>query len=103
MQNIGVGSSSGGRPVRVADVATVTLGPDIRTGIAEHNGQGEAVGGVVVMRAGANALDVAARVKARLAELAPSLPPGVVVVTTYGRASRRGAGLRASSDGLRPA
>ena len=85
LQNIAVASFSAGRPVRVADVATVTLGPDIRTGIAEHNGQGEAVGGVVVMRAGANALDVAARVKARLAELAPSLPSGVRIVTTYDR------------------
>jgi Cu(I)/Ag(I) efflux system membrane protein CusA/SilA len=85
LQQIAVGASAGGRPVRVADIATVTLGPDLRTGIAELNGEGEAVGGVVVMRAGANALDVAARVKARLAELAPSLPPGVQVVATYDR------------------
>jgi Cu(I)/Ag(I) efflux system membrane protein CusA/SilA len=82
---VAVGAGSGGRPVRVADVATVTLGPDLRVGIAERNGKGEAVGGVVVMRVGANALDVVNRVKARLAELAPSLPAGVQVVTTYDR------------------
>ena len=85
LQSIAVGSAVGGRPVRVADVATVTIGPDLRTGIAELNGESDAVGGVVVMRAGANALDVTARVKARLAELAPSLPSGVETVITYDR------------------
>jgi len=83
--NVAVGAGSGGRPVRVADVAQVTIGPDLRIGIAERNGQGEAVGGVVVMRVGANALDVVNRVKAKLAEIEPSLPPGVRVVTTYDR------------------
>jgi len=83
--NVAVGMGSGGRPVRVADVAQVTIGPDLRIGIAERNGQGEAVGGVAVMRVGANALDVVNRVKAKLAEIGPSLPPGVRVVTTYDR------------------
>ena len=83
--NVAVGVGSQGRPVRVADVAQVTIGPDLRIGIAERNGQGEAVGGVVVMRSGANALDVTNRVKAKLAEIAPSLPAGVRVVTTYDR------------------
>jgi Cu(I)/Ag(I) efflux system membrane protein CusA/SilA len=83
--DVAVGAGTGGRPVRVGDVAQVTIGPDLRTGIAERNGQGEAVGGVVVMRVGANALDVVDRVKAKLAELAPSLPEGVRVVTTYDR------------------
>jgi Cu(I)/Ag(I) efflux system membrane protein CusA/SilA len=82
---VAVGAAEGGRPIRVADVATVTIGPDLRIGIAERNGQGEAVGGVVVMRVGANALAVVNRVKAKLAEIAPSLPPGVRVVTTYDR------------------
>ncbi|MGH7510011.1 MAG: efflux RND transporter permease subunit [Gemmatimonadales bacterium] len=82
---VAVGVGSQGRPVRVADVAQVTIGPDLRIGIAERNGRGEAVGGVVVMRFGANALDVTNRVKAKLAEIAPSLPPGVGVVTTYDR------------------
>ena len=83
--NVAVGAGEGGRPLRVGDVAQVTIGPDLRIGIAERNGQGEAVGGVVVMRVGANALDVVNRIKAKLGELGPSLPPGVHVVTTYDR------------------
>jgi len=83
--NVGVSVGAGGRPVRVGDVADVTLGSDLRVGIAERNGQGEAVGGVVVMRIGANALEVVSRVKAKIAELQASLPPGVHVVTTYDR------------------
>jgi copper/silver efflux system protein len=83
--DVAVGSGTGGRPIRVGDVAQVTIGPDLRTGIAELNGQGEAVGGVVVMRVGANALDVVGRVKAKLAELGPTLPQGVRIVTTYDR------------------
>ncbi|MEP7324903.1 MAG: efflux RND transporter permease subunit, partial [Gemmatimonadota bacterium] len=81
-----VGSaSSGGRSLRVGDVADVTVGSDLRVGFADLNGTGEAVGGVVVMRIGANALDVVSRVKAKLAEVTPSLPAGVRVVTTYDR------------------
>src|SRR6059036_2862540 len=83
--SVAVGTGAGGRPLRVGDVAQVTIGPDLRIGIAERNGQGEAVGGVVVMRVGANALDVVDRIKEKLAELAPSLPPGVRVVPTYDR------------------
>ena len=81
--SLGLGAS--GRPLRVSDVADVTIGPDLRVGIAELNGKGEAVGGVVVMRAGANALDVVTRVKARLAEVGPTLPKGMRVVPTYDR------------------
>jgi copper/silver efflux system protein len=83
--HVAVGSGTGGRPVRVGDVAQVTIGPDLRIGIAERNGRGEAVGGVVVMRVGANALDVVSQVKAKLAEIEPTLPKGVRVVTTYDR------------------
>ena len=83
--DVSVGTGAGGRPVRVGDVADVTIGSDLRVGIAERNGQGEAVGGVVVMRVGANALDVVKRVKAKLAEIGPSLPKGVQVITTYDR------------------
>jgi Cu(I)/Ag(I) efflux system membrane protein CusA/SilA len=83
--SVAVSAGPQGRPVRVADVAQVTLGPDLRIGIAERNGRGEAVGGVVVMRVGANALDVVNRVKAKLGEIASSLPPGVRVITTYDR------------------
>jgi Cu(I)/Ag(I) efflux system membrane protein CusA/SilA len=74
-----------GTPVRVRDVATVTLGPDIRRGLSELNGEGEAPGGIVIMRYGENALRVIDGVKERLRELEPGLPPGVEVVTTYDR------------------
>src|SRR5438445_6706591 len=82
---VGVGVGKDGRPVRVADVARVTVGPDLRLGIAELNGRGEATGGVGVMRYGENALRVINAVKRRIAEIAPSLPPGVSIVPTYDR------------------
>jgi Cu(I)/Ag(I) efflux system membrane protein CusA/SilA len=66
--------SDGGTPVSVKDVATVALGPEMRRGIADLNGQGDVVGGIVVMRQGENALNVIERVKAKLVELKPSLP-----------------------------
>jgi Cu(I)/Ag(I) efflux system membrane protein CusA/SilA len=74
-----------GVPVRVRDVGDVTLGPDLRRGIADLNGTGDVVAGIVVMRQGENALNVIDRVKAKLEELEPTLPPGVKVVTTYDR------------------
>jgi Cu(I)/Ag(I) efflux system membrane protein CusA/SilA len=77
--------TANGTPIQVKDVATVALGPEMRRGIADYNGEGDVVGGIVVMRQGENALNVIRRVKTKLAELAPSLPPGVEVVTTYDR------------------
>jgi Cu(I)/Ag(I) efflux system membrane protein CusA/SilA len=77
--------SEGGTPVTVKDVATVTLGPEMRRGIADLDGEGDVVGGIVVMRSGENALNVIERVKAKLEEVKPSLPKGVEVVTTYDR------------------
>ena len=74
-----------GVPIRVADVATVSLGPGQQRGSAELNGEGLTVGGIVVMRYGENALDVIDRVKARLEEAAASLPEGVEVTTVYDR------------------
>ena len=74
-----------GTPVQLKDVADVRLGPQIRRGIGELNGQGEVVGGVIVMRFGENAQTVIGDVKARLASLKGSLPQGVEVVTTYDR------------------
>ena len=74
-----------GTPVQLKDVADVRLGPQIRRGIGELNGQGEVVGGVIVMRFGENAQTVIDGVKARLATLKGSLPQGVEVVTTYDR------------------
>jgi Cu(I)/Ag(I) efflux system membrane protein CusA/SilA len=78
-------ASREGTPIRVRDVGLVQVGPADRRGIAELDGQGQVVGGVVVMRMGENALDVIARVKERLSELQPSLPPGVEIVPTYDR------------------
>ncbi|HEY3450674.1 MAG TPA: efflux RND transporter permease subunit [Myxococcales bacterium] len=77
--------TEGGTPVTIKDVATVALGPEMRRGIADFDGEGDVVGGIVVMRQGENALTVIDRVKAKLDELRPSLPKGVEVVTTYDR------------------
>jgi copper/silver efflux system protein len=84
IENIALGAA-GGTPVRIKDVATVTLGPEMRRGIADFDGKGDVVGGIVVMRQGENALKVIERVKAKLADIRPSLPPGTEVVTTYDR------------------
>ncbi len=75
----------GGTPVLLRDVAVVSLGPEERRGLAELGGQGEAVGGIVVMRYGENALAVIRAVKVRLGEIERSLPAGVRVITTYDR------------------
>ena len=76
-----------GTPVLVRDVGQVALGPEIRRGVSDLDGRGDVAGGIVVMRHGENARDVIARVRARLDELAPSLPPGVRIVTTYDRST----------------
>ena len=78
-------NSQGGVPVRVKDVGTVVLGPDIRRGIADWNGEGDVVSGIIVMRQGENALDTIERVKAKIKDLEPGLPPGVKIVTAYDR------------------
>jgi len=75
----------GGVPVQLGDVADVQIGPEMRRGIAELDGEGEAVGGVVVLRSGRNARTTIAAVEQRLKELKKSLPPGVEVVTVYDR------------------
>jgi Cu(I)/Ag(I) efflux system membrane protein CusA/SilA len=74
-----------GTPVLVSDVATVTFGPDIRRGVAELDGKGEVVGGVVIMRYGENAQKVIERTKEKLNDLKSTLPPGIKLVTTYDR------------------
>lgn len=83
--NIVLLSSQDGVPVRVKDVGTVVLGPDIRRGIADWNGEGDVVSGIIVMRQSENALDVIERVKAKIKDLEPGLPPGVKIVTAYDR------------------
>ena len=86
LEKIAVGvDAKTGTPIRVRDVGQVTLGPDIRRGIVDLDGKGDVVAGVVIMRYGENALKVIDRVKAKLDEIQPSLPPGVKIVTTYDR------------------
>ena len=80
-----VGGDARGTPVLVRDLATVTTGPAVRRGIAELDGEGGVVGGIVVMRSGENALSVIERVKARIEEIRASLPEGVELVPTYDR------------------
>jgi Cu(I)/Ag(I) efflux system membrane protein CusA/SilA len=83
--SIALTANANGVAIRVKDVGRVELGPDLRRGIADLNGQGDAVTGIVVARQGENALDVIARVKAKLHELEPGLPPGVKIVSAYDR------------------
>ncbi|HEY8851123.1 MAG TPA: efflux RND transporter permease subunit, partial [Gemmatimonadaceae bacterium] len=95
LETVPVGAKNG-TPVLVRDLGTVSFGPDIRRGVAEWNGEGEAVGGIVVMRYGLNALNVISGVKKKLAEISGSLPPGVEVVSGYDRSGL----IQASIDTL---
>src|SRR6202453_240984 len=81
---VAVGSKNG-TPVLMRDLGTVSFGPDICEGVAESHGDGETVGGIIVMRQGQNALNVIQGVKQKLKEIAPSLPPGVEIVSGYDR------------------
>src|SRR3954447_2691300 len=84
LATVAVGSKNG-TPVLLRDLGTVSFGPDIREGVAEWNGEGETVGGIIVMRQGQNALRVIEGVKRKLRELGPSLPPGVQIMSGYDR------------------
>ena len=84
-QSIPITTSDSGVPVLLKDVARIQLGPEMRRGISELNGEGEAVGGVIVMRSGKNALATIDAVKAKLAQLKPGLPAGVEIVPVYDR------------------
>jgi len=96
LQDAVVKVGADGTAVRIGNVGRVELGPEIRRGLLEWNGEGEAVGGIVVMRSGGNALDVIDAVKQRLKELQPSLPEGVEVEIAYDRSVL----IRASIDTL---
>jgi len=85
LEKVSLGADPRGTPIRVRDVAQVRLGPDIRRGVADLDGRGEVVGGIVVMRFGENALNVIERVKAKLNEVRQSMPAGMKVVPTYDR------------------
>jgi Cu(I)/Ag(I) efflux system membrane protein CusA/SilA len=86
-QAIVLEATPGGVPVLLRDVARVEIGPELRRGVADLDGTGEAVGGIVVMRHGENALNVIRAVKDRIKDLQPSLPKGVEIVTAYDRST----------------
>jgi Cu(I)/Ag(I) efflux system membrane protein CusA/SilA len=84
-RQIPLATTEAGVPVHVGDVATVQIGPEVRRGITDLNGEGEVAGGVIIMRSGKNALETINAVKAKLAQLKMSLPQGVEIVPTYDR------------------
>lgn len=86
IENISVGTNSAGVPIYLKNIANVKLGPEMRRGVAELDGKGEVAGGIVIVRFGENVLNVIERVKEKIrTNIAPSLPPGVNIVTTYDR------------------
>ena len=100
IEKIAVAVNDNGTPILLRDVATVRLGPDMRRGLAELDGQGEVAGGIVVMRFGENALSVIERVKAKLKEVEPSMPKGVKVVSTYDRSDLIRESIATTNDSL---
>jgi len=86
-ENIVVSASDSGTPIRIRDIGDVTVGPDLRRGLADLDGTGEVVSGIVVMRQGQNAVDVIDRVKERIREIEPGMPAGMAIVPIYDRSS----------------
>jgi Cu(I)/Ag(I) efflux system membrane protein CusA/SilA len=86
LEQVAVGSDEKGTPILLRSVATVALGPELRRGLTDLDGEGEVAAGVVIMRSGENALATIRLVKQKLAELSENLPPGVEIVTVYDRA-----------------
>ncbi len=87
LEQVAVGVDENGTPILLHNIANITIGPELRRGILESNGQGEAVGGIVVMRYGENALEVIRLVKEKLKELEKGLPEGVIIKTGYDRSN----------------
>ena len=87
IRNIPVGIGQSGTPILLRNIATVRIGPEIRRGLADYNGTGEVVSGIVVMRFGENALEVIRNVKERIAEIESGLPEGVRIREVYDRSS----------------
>jgi Cu(I)/Ag(I) efflux system membrane protein CusA/SilA len=85
LENIAVTASDTGTPICIKDIGQVVMGPDLRRGVSDLNGKGDAVSGIVIMRHGQNALDVIERVKAKIREIEPGLPSGVKIVPIYDR------------------
>src|SRR6185295_5286202 len=86
-ESIVLSASESGTPVRIRDIGQVTVGPDMRRGLADLDGAGEVVSGIVVMRQGENAVDVIDRVKQRIRQIEPGLPPGMEIVPIYDRSA----------------
>ena len=97
LEDVVVKAGAQGTPVLLRDVATIALGPQLRRGVSDLDGEGDAVGAIVIMRHGENALDVIARVKQKIEDLKPSLPEGVEVIPTYDRSHL----IRDSIDNLK--
>ncbi len=87
LETVPVGTDGRGTPILIRDIGSVSEGPDQRRGITELDGEGEVVGGIVVMRYGENALNVIGRVKEKIKEIEPSLPQGIEIVPTYDRSA----------------
>jgi Cu(I)/Ag(I) efflux system membrane protein CusA/SilA len=94
IEQIVVRADQSGAPIRVADVAEVRIGPEMRQGLADLDGRGEIVGGIVIMRVGERALDVITAVRERLAEVRRTLPAGIELVTLYDRSQLIGGSFR---------
>ena len=86
-ESIVVSASESGTPIRIRDIGDVTVGPDLRRGVADLDGAGEVVSGIVVMRQGENAVDVIDRVKERIRQIEPGLPPGMEILPIYDRSA----------------
>jgi Cu(I)/Ag(I) efflux system membrane protein CusA/SilA len=97
IENIVLTASEGGSPIRIRDIGQVVPGPDLRRGVSDLDGKGEAVSGIVIMRQGENALDVIDRVKAKIRQIEPGLPKGVRIVPIYDRSDL----IRRSIDNLK--
>ena len=100
IEQIVVGTDGRGTPIRVGDIARVQIGGNIRRGFAELDGKGEAVGGIVIMRYGENALEVIDRIKKKLEEVRPAFPEGMRLVTTYDRSDIIKASVKTLTDNI---
>lgn len=85
LEEVAVGASESGTPILLKNIATVSLGPELRRGLTDLDGEGDVAAGIVIMRFGENALETIRNVKTKLAELELNLPPGVEIVTVYDR------------------
>ncbi len=97
IENVVISATESGTPIRVKDIGQVAIGPDLRRGVSDLDGTGEAVSGIVIMRQGENALDVINRVKEKIRQIEPGLPEGVKIVPVYDRSQL----IRHSIDTLR--